>query len=55
MQAGGTGLVSYTTGDIIYASATNTLSKLTIGPEGQFLQVNSSGVPVWGAIDGGTY
>lgn len=52
---GGTGLTTYATGDILYASATNTLSKLTIGTDGQFLQVNSSGVPVWAAIDGGIY
>lgn len=52
---GGTGLTTYTTGDIIYASAANTLSKLTIGTNGQFLQVNASGIPVWADIDGGTY
>lgn len=52
---GGTGLTSYATGDLIYASATDTLAKRTIGTEGQVLQVNNSGVPVWGDIDGGTY
>ena len=52
---GGTGLTSYTTGDLIYASATNTLSKRAAGTDGQILQMNSSGVPVWGDIDGGTY
>ena len=44
---GGTNLTSYTTGDILYSSATNTLSKLTIGSTGQVLKV-SGGVPVWG-------
>ena len=52
---GGTGLTSYTTGDTIYASGSNTLSKLSIGSTGQIMQVNSSGVPVWGDLDGGTY
>lgn len=52
---GGTGLTSYTTGDLLYASATNTLSKLAAGTDGQILQMNSSGVPVWGILDGGTY
>ena len=52
---GGTGLTTYATGDIIYASGANTLAKRTIGTDGQVLQVNSSGVPVWGDIDGGTY
>jgi hypothetical protein len=52
---GGTGLTSYTTGDTIYASASNTLSKLGIGTSGQVLQVSAGGIPSWGDIDGGTY
>lgn len=52
---GGTGLTSYTTGDLLYASTTNTLAALAAGTDGQILQINSSGVPVWGDIDGGTY
>ena len=51
---GGTGFSTYSTGDLIYASATNTLSKLAAGTDGQVLQL-SSGVPVWGDIDGGSY
>ena len=43
---GGTGLTSYTTGDIIYASASNTLSKLTAGTDGQILTL-ASGIPTW--------
>jgi uncharacterized membrane protein YiaA len=43
---GGTGLTSYATGDIVYASATNTLSKLTAGTDGQILTL-ASGVPSW--------
>lgn len=52
---GGTGLTAYTAGDLLYASANNTLSALAIGTEGKVLQVNSSGMPVYGDIDGGTY
>ena len=52
---GGTGISTYTTGDILYSSAANTLAKLAVGSEGQMLQVNASGVPVWGDVDGGTY
>jgi len=52
---GGTGLTTYATGDLLYASASNTLSKLTAGVDGAVLQMNASGVPVWGDIDGGTY
>lgn len=45
---GGTGLTSYASGDILYASATNTLSKLTKGTDGQILTL-SSGIPSWAA------
>jgi hypothetical protein len=52
---GGTGLTSYTTGDLVYASATNTLAKAAIGTAGQFLKV-VGGVPAWSDIvDGGTF
>ena len=50
---GGTGFSTYTTGDLIYASATNTLSKLGIGTNGQALVI-SGGVPSWGAAGGAT-
>ena len=43
---GGTAQTSYTTGDILYASASNTLSKLAVGTTGYTLTV-ASGVPTW--------
>ena len=43
---GGTGITTYAAGDILYASATNVLSKLPIGSEGQVLGINS-GIPTW--------
>jgi hypothetical protein len=43
---GGTAQSTYTTGDTIYASTTNTLAKLTIGSAGQILTV-SGGIPSW--------
>tara|TARA_R110001592_G_scaffold46793_2_gene148911 strand:- start:2586 stop:5042 length:2457 start_codon:yes stop_codon:yes gene_type:complete len=43
---GGTGLLSYTTGDILYYSSGNVLTKLGIGGEGKVLTVNT-GVPSW--------
>ncbi len=46
---GGTGLFSYATGDIIYASATNTLSKLAAGTNGYVLTL-ASGLPSWAAL-----
>lgn len=44
---GGTGTDTYATGDILYASATNTLSKLAKPSANAFLVMNSSGVPSW--------
>jgi hypothetical protein len=43
---GGTGLSSYNTGDILYASASNTLSNRSVGAEGYIMTV-VSGVPDW--------
>jgi hypothetical protein len=48
---GGTAQSTYATGDILYASASNTLSKRTVGSTGQVLVV-SGGVPTWGAVSG---
>ena len=45
---GGTGLTSYASGDILYASATDTLAKLAKGTDGQILTL-ASGVPSWAA------
>jgi hypothetical protein len=39
---GGTGLASYTKGDILGASAATTLTKLTVGTNGQVLRANSA-------------
>jgi hypothetical protein len=49
---GGTGLTSYTTGDLIYSSATNVLSKLAAGTSGQVLTI-SGGLPVWATATSG--
>lgn len=49
---GGTGLTTYTAGDLIYASGTTTLSKVGIGSNGQVLTV-VGGVPAWAASTGG--
>jgi hypothetical protein len=44
---GGTGQSSFTTGDILYASGANTLSKLAVGANGQILKL-AAGLPSWG-------
>lgn len=48
---GGTAQTTYATGDILYASASNTLSKRTIGSSGDVLTV-SGGIPVWTTQNG---
>ena len=49
---GGTAQSTYATGDTLYASALNTVSKLTIGSTGQVLTV-AGGVPTWATSTGG--
>lgn len=49
VSGGGTGLGSYTTGDTIYASGTNTLSNRAVGSVRDVLLV-SGGVPTWGTL-----
>lgn len=48
-STGGTGQSSWAKGDLLHASATNTLAKLAIGPvPGTVLATSSSGVAQWG-------
>lgn len=49
---GGTNQTTYATGDILYASAANTLSKLTIGSASEVLTV-TGGIPAWEAPSAG--
>ena len=51
---GGTGLGSYTKGDILYASASNTLSKLAVGSIGTVLKVGLNDSLAWGTTAAGT-
>ena len=44
---GGTGIASFTAGDILYASGTSTLAALNKGTDGQVLKL-SGGKPAWG-------
>jgi hypothetical protein len=51
---GGTGQVTYTVGDILYASAAGVLSKLSAGANGYVLKSNGPGmVPSWQQEGGG--
>ena len=49
---GGSGQTSYTTGDLLYASNSTTLTKRAIGTEGYALRV-ASGVPSWQLLSTG--
>ena len=49
---GGTGTATYTTGDILYSDASNSLAKLGIGSTGDVLKV-IAGVPGWGTDNSG--
>lgn len=48
VDKGGTGLTSYTAGDILYASGATTLTKLAKGSDTEILTL-ASGVPTWAA------
>jgi hypothetical protein len=50
---GGTGLSSYTAGDLIYASATNTLARRAATTDGYVLTL-ASGLPTWAAAGAGS-
>ena len=41
------GITGFTQGDILYASGNNTLTRLPKGNAGEFLSINSSGLPTW--------
>jgi hypothetical protein len=47
-NTGGTGQSTYVTGDLLYSSATNTLSRLAAGSTGLTLTM-MAGLPAWGA------
>jgi len=50
---GGTGQTSYTSGDFLYASGTNTLAKLAKGSDDEVLTL-ASGVPSWASAPAAT-
>jgi microcystin-dependent protein len=48
IASGGTGLTSFTAGDLMYATASTTIAKLGIGTAGQFLKTNTgASAPEW--------
>jgi len=53
-QYGGTGLSSLTQNGVLFASNSSTFSFAT-GSNGSIMQINSSGIPAFDDLDGGTY
>lgn len=54
VAGGGTGIASYTAGDILYASGATTLSKLAKGTASQLLRMNAGATaPEWATISSG--
>jgi hypothetical protein len=53
VNRGGTGLTSYTVGDLLYAVGPTTLSVLSAGNNGEVLTM-SSGLPSWAVASGGS-
>jgi hypothetical protein len=51
---GGNGYTSYAAGDMLYASASTTLTKLALGTQGYVLTAGAAG-PAWSGISGGTF
>ena len=51
---GGTGVSSFTVGDLLVANTTSSLAKLGLGQDGKILQSNGTTL-VYADIDGGTY
>ena len=48
IASGGTGLTSFTAGDLMYATGSTTIAKLGIGSAGQFLKTNAGATaPAW--------
>ena len=52
---GGTGRSTFTTNGVIYGNGTSGLLVTAAGTDGQVLQANASGVPVFADLDGGTF
>lgn len=52
---GGTGASTFTTNGVLYGNGASAIQVTSAGTDGQVLQANASGVPVFAHIDGGTF
>jgi len=53
-NVGGTGTTSYAVGDLLVANGSTSLSRLSVGSDGQVLQSNGTTI-VYAGLDGGTF
>lgn len=52
---GGTGRATFANNGVIFGNTAGLLNATAAGTEGQVLQVNNNGVPIFGTIDGGNF
>ena len=52
---GGTGNTTFTTNGVLIGQGTSAVTVAFSSTEGQVLQINASGVPVFGDINGGSF
>ena len=55
VPSGGTGAGTFTSKGVIYGNGTSALQVTAAGTDGQILQANSTGFPVFADLDGGTF
>ena len=55
VNSGGTGAATFTTNGVLFGNGTGALQVTSAGTEGQILQANSTGGPVFADLDGGTF
>ena len=53
--SGGTGISSYSVGDMIYASSSSSFTKISVGAAGQVLQISDQNLPRYADLDGGSF
>jgi len=53
--SGGTGINSYSVGDMLYAASSSTFTKISVGTPGQILQISDQNLPRYADLDGGSF
>jgi hypothetical protein len=53
--SGGTGINTYSVGDMLYAASSSTFTKISVGTPGQILQISDQNLPRYADLDGGSF